>query len=125
VLRIALMLIVSNTALQANTTVVLGHAERDLTGDGKPEVLRVVGVGPTIDDLRVTFTIESDGRAIYRFDMGRMTRTAGSDTSQVLSRQQYRDRIKQYGAIFFDKRKFEPPADFINSAGYRNFRSTL
>jgi len=110
------MLIVLNAALQQNTTVVLGHAERDLTGDGKPEILRVVGVGPTIDDLSVTFTIESRGRTIYRFDMGRMTRTVGYGTSrQVLSPQQHRDRIKQFGAVFFDKRKFEPPAEFIKS----------
>jgi hypothetical protein len=35
--------------LQEPTRVVLGQAERDLTGDGIPEMLRVVGVGPSIE----------------------------------------------------------------------------
>ena len=115
-LRIALVLIVSSAALQENTTVVLGHAERDLTGDGRPEILRVVGVGATMDDLGVTFTIESGGRPIYRYDMGRMSRTVRYDGSrQVLSPRQHRDRIKEFGAFFFDKKKFEPPAEFVKS----------
>jgi hypothetical protein len=110
------MLIVSSAALQDNTTVVLGHAERDLTGDGQPEILRVVGVGPTMDDLGVTFTIESGGRTIFRSDMGRMRRTVGYDASrQVLSPQQHRDRIEAFGAWFFDTKKFEPPAAFVES----------
>jgi hypothetical protein len=37
--------------------LVLGLVERDLTGDGKPETLRVVGVGPPVDNLDATFTI--------------------------------------------------------------------
>ena len=114
--RIALLLIVSSAALQENTTVALGHAERDLTGDGKPEILRVVGVGATIDDLGVTFTIESGGRTIYRYDMGRMRRTVDYDGSrQARSPQQHRDRIEEFGAFFFDERKFEPPAAFVES----------
>jgi hypothetical protein len=110
------MLIVSSAALQNNTTVVLAHAERDLTGDGKPEMLRVVGVGATIDDLGATFTIESGGRTIYRFDMGRISRAVGYDGSrQVLSPRQHRERIEEFGALFFDQKKFEPPAAFVKS----------
>ena len=117
-LRIALMLLVSSAALQETTTLVLGHAERDLTGDGKPEILRVVGVGATIDDLGVTFTIESGGRTIYRSDMARMRRTVGYDgRRQVLSPQQHRARIKEYGAFFFDTKKFQTPAEFVDSLG--------
>ena len=115
-LTVTWLLLVSSGVLQADTTVVLGHAERDLTGDGKPEMLRLVGVGPTVDDLGVTFTIESGGRTVYRSDMGRMTRTAGYDASrQMLSPQQHRDRIEAFGPSFFDAKKFEPPAEFVRS----------
>ena len=116
-LRIALLLIVS-AALQDNTTVVLGHTERDLTGDGKPEILRVVGVGQTMDDLGVTFTIESGGRTIYRSDMGRLRRTAGYDGNrQGLSPQQHRERLRDFEAFFFEAKKFESPAEFVKSLG--------
>ena len=60
--------IVTAAFLQADPTIVLGLVERDLTGDGKPEVMRLVGVGP-IDNLAVTFTVESAGRTIYRFEL--------------------------------------------------------
>ena len=103
-------------ALQAGTSVVLGQHERDLTGDGKPEILRVVGVGPSIYDLGVTFTIESAGKTIYRYDMGRMTRAVGYDgPRQVRSPQQHRARLKEFGPFFFDERKFESPGQFVES----------
>jgi hypothetical protein len=113
-LTLATLLMASTVALQADTTVVLGYAERDLTGDGKPEILRVVGVGPTIYDLGVTFTIESAGRTIYRFDMGRMTRTVGFDAGhRVISEEQHRARIKEFGPWFFGKEKFLRPQEFV------------
>ena len=113
---VAAIVLVYMMALQADTTVVLGHTERDMTGDGKPEILRVVGTGPTIDDLAVTFTIESGAKTIYRYDMGRWTRTIGYDGSRaVLSAAQHRARLKEFGSIFFDERKFESPAEFVES----------
>ena len=113
-LRIATMLLASSVTLQADTTVVLGHAERDLTGDGKPEMLRVVGVGPSIYDLGVTFTIESAGKMIYRYDMGRMTRTVGFDAGRhVISEEQHRVRIKEFGQWFFDEKKFMRPQEYV------------
>ena len=106
----AALLMASTLALQADTTVVLGHTERDLTGDGKPEILRVVGVGPSIYDLGVTFTIESAGKTIYRYDMRRMTRTADR---HVKSPAQYRAWIKEYGQSFFLEKKFTRPQEFV------------
>ena len=104
------------SALQADTIVVLGHAEKDLTGDGKSEILRVVGVGPTIYDLGVTFTIESAGKTIYQYDMGRMTRTVGYDAGRhVISEEQHRARIKEFGSWFFGKEKFQSPQEFLES----------
>lgn len=58
----------------ADTTVLIGRAERDLTGDGKPEVLQLVGVGRTIDSLDVTLTITSGGRTIFRSGFAPLTR---------------------------------------------------
>jgi len=104
----------SAASLQADTTVVLGHAERDLTGDGKPEILRVVGVGPTIYNLGVTFTIASAGKTIYKYDMGRMTRTVGFDAGRhVVSPEQHRARIKEYGQWFFGERNFMRPQEYV------------
>jgi hypothetical protein len=115
ILTLATLVMASTLALQADTTVVLGHADRDLTGDGKPEILRVIGVGPSIDDLGVTFTIESEGRTIYRFDLGRMTRTLGYyHKYRVASPEEHRARLKEFGPFFFDERKFQRPADFIS-----------
>jgi hypothetical protein len=115
-LTLASLLMASTLALQANTTIVLGHADRDLTGDGKPESLRVVGVGPSIDDLGVTFTIESAGKTIYKYDMARMTRNVGFDGGrQVISQAQHRARIKEFGPWFFGKEKFQRPQEFIES----------
>jgi hypothetical protein len=113
-LTLATLLMALTLALQADRTVVLGHAERDLTGDGKPEILRVIGVGPTIYDLGVTFTIESAGKTIYRYDMGRMTRTVGYDAGRhVISEEQHRARIKEFGSWFFGKEKFQSPREFV------------
>ena len=113
-LPIATFLMAFTSALQANTTVLLGHAERDLTGDGKPEILRVVGVGPSIYDLGVTFTVESVGTTIYRYDMGRMTRTVGYDAGHhVISEEQHRARIKDFGSWFFDDKKFMRPQEYV------------
>jgi hypothetical protein len=110
----AAFVIACTSALRADTTLVLGHAERDLTGDGKPEILRVVGVGPTIYDLGVTFTIESAGKTIYRYDMGRMTRTVGYDAGRhVISEEQHRARLDEFGQFFFHENKFQQPAEFI------------
>ena len=113
-LPLAMVLIAFMSALQADTTVVLGHAERDLTGDGKAELLRVVGVGPSIYDLGVTFTIESAGKMIYRYDMGRMTRAVGYDAGRhVISEEQHRARIKDFGRWFFDDKKFMRPREYV------------
>ena len=107
-LTIALLLIASIVALQADTTVVLGLVERDLTGDGEPEILRVVGVGPTIDNLDVTFTIESAGGTIYRFELAPLTRTVGFDADRhVVSEEEHRARIKEFGRWFFAEEKFQ------------------
>ena len=115
-MTIAWLLIASTALLQADTPVVLGGVERDLTGDGQPEILRVVGVGPTIDNLDLTFTIESAGRTIYRSRLAPLTRTAGCDAGRhVVSAEEHRARIEEFGAWFFAEEKFQRPAEFVDS----------
>jgi hypothetical protein len=111
----AALVIACTSALRADTTLVLGHAERDLTGDGKPEILRVVGIGPSIDDLGVTFTIESAGKTIYKFDLGRMTPALGYyHKNRVASPQEHRARLNEFGQFFFHEDKFQQPSDFVS-----------
>lgn len=113
-LTLAWLLIASTVLLQRDTTVVLGLVERDLTGDGEPETLRVIGVGRTIDHLEPTFTIESAGRTIYLFKLAPLTRTVGFDAGrQVISAEQHQVRLKEFGRWFFAEEKFQRPAEFV------------
>jgi hypothetical protein len=115
VLRMVSLLIASTVALQPDTTVVLGLVEKDLTGDGKLEILRVLGVGPTMDHLDATFTIESTGRTIYRFKLEPLSRTVGFDAGrQVISAEQHRARLREFGRWFFAEEKFQRPAEFVD-----------
>jgi hypothetical protein len=114
VLTLASTLMVSVVALQADRTVVLGQVERDLTGDGEPETLRVVGVGPAIDNLTVTFTIESAGRVTYRLELAPLTRTVGVDAGRrVVSAEEHRARIEDFSRWFFAEEKFQRPEEFV------------
>ena len=103
--------------LQADPTVVLGLVERDLTGDGKPEILRLVGVGP-IDNLSVTFTIEDGGKTVYQFELAPLTRTVGFDAGRhVISAEEHRARVKEFGRWFFAENKFQRPDEFVARLG--------
>jgi len=111
----ACLLIASAVSLQPDTTVVLGVVERDLTGDGQPETLRVVGVGPAIDDLEVTFTIESANKIVYRFKLEPLTRTVGFEAGrQVLSAERRRARLTEFRQWFFAEEKFQRPTEFVD-----------
>lgn len=114
-LTIAWLLILSPVWLQPATTVLLGQVERDLTGDGKPETLRVVGVGPTRNNLDVTFTVESEGKTIYRFKLAPLTRSAGFDAGRRrLSADQHRARLEEFRQRFFANEQFQRPAAFVD-----------
>jgi len=111
--RIAWLFIASTLWFQPDTTVVLGLVERDLTGDGKPEILRLAGVG-AIDNLDVTFTIESAGKTIYRSRLAPLTRSPGFDGNRrVLSAAQHRARVETFGRWFFAEEKFQRPGEFV------------
>lgn len=101
--------------LQPETTITLGQVERDLTGDGRAELLRVVGVGQTIDNLNAEFTIESAGTIAYRFKLQPLTRTIGFDAGRrVLSAEEHRVHLKAFGQWFFAEHKFQRPAEFVD-----------
>jgi hypothetical protein len=109
------LFIASTLWLQPDATVVLGLVGRDLTGDGKPETLRVVGVGPTRDNLEATFTIESEGQTIYRFKLAPLTRSVGYDAGRrMLSAEEHRARLEEFPQWFFAKEKFQRPAAFVD-----------
>jgi hypothetical protein len=108
------VLVVSTFALPVDTTVVLGRIEKDLTGDGVPEVLRLVGVGRTTDSLDVTFTIESAGQIVYQFTLDPLTMDEGFDGGRrVLSADEQQTRLRDFGRSFFADGKFQTPAAFL------------
>lgn len=106
---------VSSTPIlrQGDTVVTLGMVERDLTGDGRPEVLRLTGVGRPTDSLDVTLVIESSGETLFRTKLFPLTRTVGFDAGRrKLSAAEYRTRLDQFGGWFFGDGKFARPAEF-------------
>jgi hypothetical protein len=106
--------IVAVLAMQLDTTVSLGRVERDLTGDGQPETLRIVGTGISIDSLDVTFYIESSGRVLFQRRLAPVTRSQGfGSRRRRLSDAEYRDRLETYARWFFDAGKFMQPEAFI------------
>jgi len=110
------LLLASFLSLQLNTTLVLGLVERDLTGDGKPEILRVIATGPTRESLDPIFTIESAGRTIYRYRLESLTRTVRFDAGRhVISAERYEAQLKEFARWFFAEEKFQRPAEFLDS----------
>ena len=103
-------------AASRDTTVLLGKAERDLTGDGKPELLQLVGTGKTVDSLEVVLSISSDGAILYRTRLAPITRRVGFDADrQMRSPREQREFLTQFGGWFFHKDKFLVPAEFISA----------
>ncbi len=108
---VAVMLAIGTAA--PDTVVSLGTVRRDLTGDGVPEVLRLVGAGRSLDSLTVVFSIESAGQVIYAdtFPITRVVREPGIPGR--MSDAEYRPHLAQFGRWFFDVKKFMTPAQFL------------
>jgi hypothetical protein len=101
----------------SDTTVQFGIVERDLTGDGVPETLSLTGRGQTIDSLEMTFTIVSSGRTIYERKWS-MTRAVGFDAGRrMLSSEEHRARLAEFGRWFFGDTKFMSPDQFLTKLG--------
>jgi hypothetical protein len=115
-LTIACGLIAWTVVAQPDAGIVLGLVERDLTGDGKPEILRVVAVRTALDNLDMTFTIESAGQTIFRFTLDPWSRTVGFDASRrIITAEEQRARLKDFRRGFFADGKFQRPAEFVES----------
>src|SRR5688572_22973575 len=99
---------------QSDTTITIATSRRDLTGDGKQEILRLVGVGRSIDSLSLTFSIESSGVVIYKRTLRPLTRRVGFDGDRrVRSSKEQRAFIAELGREFFADVKFSPPPVFM------------
>jgi hypothetical protein len=108
-------MLASTVAIQADT-IVLAAIEKDLTGDHKPEVLRLVGVGLSIDSLDLTFSIESGGRVVFRTTLAPFTRRIGFDAQRrMTTRTEHRERLNHLARWFFGNGKFKRPSDFEES----------
>lgn len=100
--------------VRADTTIVLGTVERDLTGDGTPEVLRLVGVGQSLDSLDVTFTIASSGEVVSRMSLPPITRTVGFDAGRrELSASEHRAHLDEFADWFFADANFKQPDELV------------
>ena len=106
--------VVGGLAAAPDTMVVLGSHSLDLTGNGEAELLEVVGVSESLDSLTVTFTIKSSGRIVYSHTMRPLTRTVGFDAGRRrLSAVEYRQRLEEFGDLFFAGEKFRTPERFV------------
>ena len=96
-----------------DTVVLFAQVARDLTGDGRPEVLKLTGTGPTIYNLRPVLTIEDAGQVIFTDHFGPVTRRVGFDGSiELRSEAEHRQFLLEYGGWIFDPAKFSSPAEF-------------
>jgi hypothetical protein len=103
-------------AAPTDTVMVLGRVERDLTADGRPEVLRLIGVGPTLDSLDVTFSITSAGELLYQEQLEPLTRNMGYDAGRRrISQAEHRARLAGFGRWFFGENNFTSPDGFVDS----------
>jgi hypothetical protein len=103
--------------LQGNTTIVLASTERDVTGDGKPEVLSLIGVGRSADDLRVIFSVGESGRELYRANVALLTHSEFDRKLRSVLRMGYGAWLKDVGRSFFAGAKFKPPEIFLKQMG--------
>ena len=108
---VALSLIASPAT--ADTTITFGVVTRDLTGDGIPETLTLTGIGKAIDDLAVSFTIRASDQILYTTNW-HLTRVT-FDARGMISDQDLRTRLAQYGDWFFAASKFRSPAAFLSA----------
>jgi hypothetical protein len=112
---IAFATLVAGLIGQPDTTVLLGQAERDLTGDGRAETLRVVGVGRTVDSLDLTFTIAADDSVIFSIRLAPLTRMVRFDAGRrLVTPREHQARLVEFAGWFFDSTKFMSPSAFVD-----------
>ena len=99
----------------SDTSLVLGVLSVDLTGDGIPEVMELLGEGPSVEELRVTLLIRSEGTVLYRTPLAPLTPTVGFGARRHrLSAPEYERYLSEFGEVFFSEDKVLPPSGFLN-----------
>jgi hypothetical protein len=113
---LGMAMLISMVAASGDTTIVLGRVQRDLTGDGAPEVLTVLATGPSVDSLtNVRFTIEAAGGTLYQLRLAPLTHTVGYDGGRhQVSAQEHRRRLQDFAGWFFAESKFLRPTAFVD-----------
>lgn len=102
-------------SVPGDTTVVLGSRNLDVTGDGEPELLQVIGTGESLDSLAVTFSITSSGRVLYGESLRPMTRSVGFDAGKrKLSPAEHHQRLADFESFFFAEEKFMSAEEFVD-----------
>lgn len=99
-----------------DTVFVLGTVERDLIGDGRAEVLRLVAAGRSMDSLDVTYSILSDRAILYTDRMVPLTRRTwgGYDAGRRMSSvSEHRTKVDSFADWFFGDGKFMSPDGFV------------
>jgi hypothetical protein len=103
-----------SVAAQSDTVLNLGVIQRDLTGDGVLEILRLTATGVSVDSLSVTFVIESDADTLFQTTLAPLTRSNGYGTGRrELSVSERRGRIDSFAEWFFGDTKFASPEEFV------------
>jgi hypothetical protein len=97
----------------SDTTIVLGSATRDLTGDHTPDTLTLRGVGPSADSLNLRLTIKSGTRIIFDVQLHPISRMHYEREIRPYLRLTYEEWLKDLGQSFFSDRKFLTPAAFV------------
>jgi hypothetical protein len=102
----------------SQTSPVVAEVERDLTGDGRPEVLRLVRDAAPNGEPGLAFTIESAGRSIYRCRVALPWNDSRREGARKeLSADAQRLQLSEFSRWFFDDEKFQRPDEFV--AGLR------
>jgi hypothetical protein len=98
---------------QTDTVLTLGSRSIDMTGDGRAETLTLVGTGPSIDSLEVTFQILSSGAVLYAASLRPITRAIGFDGPRRTSAQQA-EFVSRFGRDFFADAQFVSASRFLS-----------
>jgi hypothetical protein len=100
--------------IHADTMLILGSREIDMTGDGRPEILTLFGTGPSIDSLSLTFRIVSSDEVVYEAGLLPITRRIGYDgPRRNRTAAQQVEFVGQLGASFFAASQFVPASRFL------------
>ena len=96
-----------------DTTVVLASLEFDLTGDGRAEVLEVLGMPQSPDSVEVRLVIRTPERVLSEVPLAPPTKTIGFDAGRrLLSEEEYQERLDRFGTFILNHDRFKTATEF-------------